>query len=395
MRDLPLWKFLVRRRIAVANVGLVVVLLLGVGYLALFVQRVDLFRQTFAVKVAMPSAGGLQPNNDVTFRGLRVGKVRSIDFTDTGILAVVEIDATKHIPVGGTVSVQRLSAAGEQFLDIRPDSNGGPYLHDGSMIDAAHVTIPVTVQSVLADVSGMINGLNPDRLQVIVDELDKALGGGPDRMRNMVSGISHAMAGLDSLLPQTTRLIESLEIIGNTTSLAQPDLETLTKDTGTLFSQLTAADNEVKRFLDLGPGQLATLGGVVRDTTDPATNLLTNFIAITRAARLRTPAMAALFPAMRSFTAILGLPAHDGEFHTLAEFYPRPSCDYPTIPLAPENLTDGRTRLYNYCGVANPAIQIRGSANAPRPNIADNTAGPPPGVSGNELSAPLAPVPGH
>ncbi|BDT89272.1 MCE family protein [Nocardia cyriacigeorgica] len=387
--NIPLWNYLVRRRVAVANLGLVVILVLGSWYLGAEVLRINPLPNTYAVTVELRGSGGLLPGNDVTFRGTRVGRVSEVRVTDTGIAAVAEIDSSARIPVGGTVAVGRLSAAGEQYLDFRPDADSGPYLNDGAVVDVAHTSTPVSVQSVLTNVSGLIGGLNPERLTVIVNELDKALAGGPDRLRNMISGISRAMAGLNELLPQTRQLIENLGVIAETTSHAQPDLTTLTTGAGALFDQLTAADQEVRRFLDLAPDQLATLGGFVQATEDPITNLVTNFVAITKAAKLRAPAIAALFPALREGSAAIGIPAHDGAYHTLVDPWPRPTCEYDTIPVVPTNATtDTRVRLYNYCITNDPALQIRGSANAPRPNVPDNTAGPPPGATGNELSRP-------
>ncbi|UGT63602.1 MCE family protein [Nocardia asteroides] len=389
--NIPLWNWLVRNRIAIANLGLVVVLIFGSGYLAVAVMRLDLLPdRTYAVTVQLRDSGGLAANNDVTFRGSRIGKVTEVRVSGPGVAAVAEISSDVRIPVGGTVAVGRLSAAGEQYLDFRPDIEGGPYLGDGSLIDVSRTDTPVPVQSLLLNLSGLIGSLNPERLTVIVDELDRALRGGPDRLRNMVSGISQALAGLDGMLPQTQQLIRNLQVIADTTSLAQPDLTTLTTGAGALFRQLTAADAEVRDFLDLAPGQLATLGGFIEETQDPITNLVTNFVAITRAAKLRAPAIAALFPALREGSEALGIPAHDGFFHTLVDPWPRPTCDYDTIPVVPTlTSTDTRVRLYNYCVTSNPALQVRGSANAPRPNVPDNGSGPPPGVTGDELSRPI------
>ncbi|MFI6214802.1 MlaD family protein [Nocardia brasiliensis] len=386
---IPLWQWLVRHRIAVANIGLVLVLLVGAAYLGAAVLRINLLPNTYTVRVELQNSGGLAANNDVSFRGVRVGRVTEVRISGDGVAAIAEIDKGARIPVGGTVAVGRLSAAGEQYLDFRPDTDSGPYLGDGAVVDRARTTVPVTVQSVLSSMSGLIGGLNPARLNVIVDELDKALAGGPDRLRNMISGISRAMAGLTDLLPQTRQLIENLQVIAETTSHAQPDLSTLTTGSSALFQQLSAADAEVRKFLELGPGQLATLGGIVRDTEDPVTNLVTNFVAITKAAKLRAPAIAALFPALRAGSAAIGVPAHDNAYHTLIDPWPRPSCDYGTVPVVPTTKTvDTRVRLYNYCTTDNPALQVRGSANAPRPNVPDNGSGPPPGVTGDELSRP-------
>jgi len=387
--NVPLWNFLVRHRVAVANIGLVVVLVLGCSYLGAEVLRLNRIGN-YTVTVELQDSGGLLVDQEVTFRGSRVGRVEAVRVAGTGVAVDAEIESSTRIPVGGTVAVGRLSAAGEQYLDFRPDVDTGPYLRDGDTVDIARTSTPVSVHSVLSSMSGLISGVNPERLTVIVDELDKALAGGPDRLRNMVSGISRAMSGLDALLPQTRRLIENLTVIAETTSHAQPDLSTLTGGASALFQQLTAADHEVRRFLDLAPGQLATLGGFIEDTEDPVTNLVTNFTAITKAAKLRTPAIAALFPALRKGSEAIGVPAHDGAFHTLVDPWPRPTCEYDTTPVAPTSpTTDTRTRLYNYCVTDNPALQVRGSANAPRPNVPDNTAGPPPEVTGDELSRPI------
>ncbi|MGV9822569.1 MCE family protein [Nocardia xishanensis] len=379
-----------RRRVQVfATLGMIGLLLVGGGYLALDVVRYNPLRETYRVRVELPESGGLLPKNDVTFRGVRVGTVRAVELSARGVEAIAEIDARVRVPAGGTVAVQRLSAAGEQYLDFRPDHNDGPYLEDGAVIGAERVSTPVTINSFLINASALIAGLNPQRLNVIIDELDKALADGPDRLRTVISGISQAMAGLTAQLPQTERLIANLSVIAETTSHAQPDLATLVRGSGVLFGQLSAADQEVRRLLELGPGQLATLGGVIAETGDPITDLVTNFVAITRAARLRTPAMTALFPALRAGSAAMGIPAHDNAFHTMVDIWPRPTCEYETIPVSPAQVSDGRVRLYNYCVTGNPALQVRGSANAPRPNLPDNGSGPPPGVNGDELSVPL------
>ncbi|MEU4318165.1 MCE family protein [Nocardia fluminea] len=390
----PLWEWLVRRRIAVANAGLVVVLLLGCGYLGGAVLRIDPTSTRYVVTVELAISGGLTKGSDVTFRGVRVGRVGDVRISGDGIAAVAEIEEGTRIPVGGTVAVARLSAAGEQYLDFRPETDTGPYLRDGSVIARADTGVPVQVQSVLANMSGLVSGLNPERLNVIVNELDKALAGGPDGLRNMISGISRAMAGLNDLLPQTEHLLRNLEVIAATTAHAQPDLGTLTNAGSALFQQFSAADAELRHLLQEGPGQLATLGGFISRTHNPITDLVTNFVAITRAAKLRQPAIELLFPTLSRFAEAVGIPAHDNAFFTLVDPWPRPTCDYDTVPIVPTNATaDTRVRLYNYCVTDNPALQVRGSANAPRPAGPDNGAGPPPGVTGDELSQPSVPAP--
>lgn len=379
-------------KIFLSNLGLVLVLLVGAAYLMINVMRVNPLRSDYTVTVNLDRSGGLQPGNDVTLRGWRIGKVTSIELTDRGqaIAATAQIESKYKIPVDTQIAVQALSGAGEQYIDFRPNAEQGPYLANGAVIkfDPDKIHTPTPVWSVLDNASALIAQINPDHFQVILNELDIALSGGPDQLRGLVNGVSLAMAGLDSLLPQTTNLITNLRTIANTTSMAQPDLATLTRNSGVLFEQFNNANAELQRVLEQAPGQLTSLGAVVDKTTDPITSLATNFQAITKAAQLRLPALRALFPSLALGGEALGVPAHDGEFHAMIDIWPRPFCTYDTPKIRNEVVQDGTIPKWNYCENPPPGQQIRGAANAPRPDVPNNGAHMPPGVDPNERTLP-------
>lgn len=202
---------LLGHKIFLSNVGLVLVLLIGATYLMVNVMRVNPLASDYTVTVNLDRSGGLQPGNDVTLRGWRIGKVTSIELTDRGqaIAATAQIESKYKIPLDTRIAVQALSGAGEQYIDFRPNAEQGPYLANGAVIkfDPEKIYTPTPVWSVLDNSSALIAQINPDHFQVILNELDIALSGGPDQLRGMINGISLAMAGLDSLLPQTTNLI--------------------------------------------------------------------------------------------------------------------------------------------------------------------------------------------
>ncbi|MGQ4597891.1 MlaD family protein [Nocardia sp. R6R-6] len=380
------------RKVLLSNLGLVLVLLVGGGYLMVNVMRVNPLRSDYTVTVNLDRSGGLQPGNDVTLRGWRIGKVTSIELIDRGqaIAATARIEAKYQIPVDTRIAVQALSGAGEQYIDFRPNSEQGPFLADGAVLafDPAKIQTPTPVWAVLDNSSALIAQINPDQFKVILNELDIALSAGPDQLRGIVNGISLAMAGLDSLLPQTTNLITNLRTIANTSSMAQPDLATLTRNSGTLFAQFENANAELQRVLDQAPGQLAGLGAVLDRTADPITSLVTNFQAITKAAQLRLPALRALFPSLALGGEALGIPAHDGEFHAIIDIWPRPFCAYETPRIRNEVVQDGTIPKWNYCANPPPGQLIRGAANAPRPDVPNNGAHMPPGVDPNERTLP-------
>ncbi|MEV0249737.1 MlaD family protein [Nocardia sp. NPDC050712] len=381
-----------RSKLFLSNAGLILVLVIGATYLMISIMRINPLQDTYTVTVQLDRSGGLQPGNDVTLRGYRIGKVDSIELTDRGqaIAATAEIDADYRIPQDTLISVQALSGVGEQYIDFRPAGEQGPYLRDGQVIgfDPEKIKTPTPIWSVLDNTTALISQVDPDKFAVILSQLDIALSGGPDQLRGLINGVSLASYGLDNLLPQTTNLISNLRVITETTSHAQPDLATLTSNSGVLFDQFNNANAELQAILDQAPGQFTSLGAVLDRTADPITSLAANFVAITKAAQLRTPALRALFPSLALGLDALGVPAHDGEFHTILDVWPRPTCYYDTPPVRNEVVSDNTMPKWNYCANPPPGQQIRGAANAPRPDVPNNGAQMPPNADPNERTLP-------
>ncbi|MFI6868858.1 MlaD family protein [Nocardia sp. NPDC050406] len=367
-----------RHRFVASGLTLAFGVLAGGGYLLFDVMRVRPPGSTYTLTVQLDRSGGLQAGNNVTWRGYRIGEIQAVELTDAGASVAVrtEIDERYRIPRDTEINVHALSAAGEQYLDFAPNTDAGPYFDDGAVVpfDPGRTSTPVPISEMLENSSDLIAQIDPDRIGIILSELDTALSGGPDQFRAFVDGISLAVYGLDKLLPQTTMLITNLRSIAATTANAQPDLGTLTRNSRILVDQANAADAEVRQLLDDGPGLLGIASQTLDRESDPITNLATNMTAIVRAAQLRLPAIRALFPTLVPGTDAMGVPAHDGEFHTIVDIWPRPFCQYATKPSPPYVVQDGTFHRWNYCPNPPADQQIRGSANAPRPNIPDNGA---------------------
>ena len=71
-------------------------------------------------------------NQDVTLRGIPVGRIKSVNLTGKGVEAVAAIDSGVRVPQDSPVRVSAFSPAGEQYLDFRPLHGGGPFLTDGA-----------------------------------------------------------------------------------------------------------------------------------------------------------------------------------------------------------------------------------------------------------------------
>ena len=73
--------------------------------------------------------------------------------------------------------MRSVSAVGEQYVDLRPRTDSGPYLQDGSRIAMDNTTIPQQVGPMLDQVSALVDSIPGDRISDLLDETFKAFNG--------------------------------------------------------------------------------------------------------------------------------------------------------------------------------------------------------------------------
>ena len=133
------------------------------------------------VKLELPATGGLYQFSNVTYRGVQVGKVTAVRLTENGAEATLTLDTSPKIPADLQAEVRSVSAVGEQYVDLRPRTDSGPYLGDGSVIEMENTTIPQPVGPMLDQLSALVDSIPGDRISDLLDESFKAFNGaGPD-----------------------------------------------------------------------------------------------------------------------------------------------------------------------------------------------------------------------
>ncbi|OZF04289.1 MCE family protein [Rhodococcus sp. 15-2388-1-1a] len=372
-----------RHPVLVSNTALALVLLVGAAYLTVGALRIDPLSDDYRVTVRLHGSGGVQANGDVSVRGQRIGRVAAVDITVDGVEAQLDISAGHRVPADGTVVVAALSAAGEQYIDFRPDSDDAPYLADGDVVEQDRTDTPVPFATMLVSVTDLVSQIDPAQLSSIIDELDAATAGGPAELQAIIDGGGALLTGLDSVLPETITLIRTGRTLLQTVGDIEPDLTRLSIGGTALAEQLSASDAEIRALLDDTPARLDSAKAVIGENRDAGGDLLKNLARIARAARLHTPAIAALFPAMSAGAGAFGLAGHDNQLNVVADPYPRPTCDYLNPTVSPSIAAMTPPLKYMYCNSIDPGLQVRGAQNVPRPP-GDDTGGPPAGATGQE-----------
>jgi phospholipid/cholesterol/gamma-HCH transport system substrate-binding protein len=136
----------------IAAIGGIVAAAVLVGFLMLSGS------DKYTVKATFQTAGQLVKGNEVQVGGKPVGKVTSIELTDSGQAEVeMEVDSDfqpLHDGTKATVRVGSLSGIAGRYVSLSPGPNDGGEIEDGGLITADNTTTPV-------DLDQLFNALDP------------------------------------------------------------------------------------------------------------------------------------------------------------------------------------------------------------------------------------------
>ena len=156
---------------------LAVLTLLGAAYMAVGVLDMSPTKQVTRLTLLLNTSGGLMPTSEVTMRGIKVGRVTGIETTATGLAVSIDLDRAHPVPANSAISVENLSAAGEQYIEFKPKLIAPPYFSDGVVIPADRVAPMVTASDLLTKANALMSALNLDHVHTIINNVSAAFAG--------------------------------------------------------------------------------------------------------------------------------------------------------------------------------------------------------------------------
>lgn len=358
MRRLPLGKLAL-----FALVGL-----LAFGYVAFSVIGQKALEGNYRVVVDMPVTGGLFPGSQVTYRGVPIGEVGSIDITQDGVAANLDIHDSVKIPAATKAVVADRSPAGEQYIDMEPTGAGPPYLADGSVIPAEDTLQPPSLAALLNSISAFSHSVDLHDLRTVVNQLAVAFSGTGPALGAILDHSAQLVASLSHIEPQTIDLLRNAGVLLDTQVAHDADLRTIAVSLRRLSDTIRADDPKTAQLIQAAletTQQVAPI--LVNDSHDIAV-LLTNLVTTGRIAVARLPGLKALLFSLPDGVRALASAVHGGHVDFLLLGQPGTFCSYPgTRRRAPFNPHKGRAITNGYCVDPLPIQDQRGARYAPRP----------------------------
>jgi phospholipid/cholesterol/gamma-HCH transport system substrate-binding protein len=266
------------------------------------------------VKLELPAAGGLYKFSNVTYRGVQVGKVTDVRLTENGAEATLTLDTSPKIPADLQAEVRSVSAVGEQFVDLRPRTDSGPFLEDGSVIEKDNTTIPQAVGPMLDQLNALVDSIPEGRISELLDESFKAFNGaGPD-FQSLLDSAAKVTSDVSGVSDQARALIDDSGPLLDSQVETAEQIRTWARSLSGVTAQLAQNDPEVRAILQRGPGFAQEVSSLLDQVKPTLPILLANLTTLGQILVTYNPSLEQLlvvFPGIIAAQQSFGLPKNN------------------------------------------------------------------------------------
>ncbi|MDV6014127.1 MlaD family protein [Haloechinothrix sp. LS1_15] len=355
-------------------VAVLVISVLSVGYVAVNYAGFDdlLGPRGYVVTAQFVDSGGIFEGAQVAYRGVTVGQVEELRLAEHGLDVDLGIDDdAPSIPADTTATVTNRSAVGEQYVDLRPESNGEPYLAAGSVIEQDRTDIPVASYEMLHSLDELVTSVNTDSLRTVVTELDEAFSGAGGDMQLLLDTARSFTERAQQSLPETRQLLESGRTVLDTQRRNADNITEFSSGLNEISRQFAESDEDLRHVIDRTTDVSEQVSDILATSGNHLGTLIANLLTTASVLEVRTDATEQIMVSSSVLSAFPHSVGEDGQgkLGLVFNFFDPPSCTrgYESTRQRPANdLREIEPNVEAYC--AEPPgspVAVRGAQNAP------------------------------
>jgi len=371
----------ITRAVRIQLMVFLLITVVGVAFVGARYAQVDklLIDDDYTVSASFAESGGIFTGAEVTYRGQPVGRVGALKLLSDGVEVNLDIDKKTKIPADLLAVVANRSAIGEQYVDLQPRRDGGPYLRDNSKIARQDTAIPIDTTELLLNLDQLVNSVDKQSLQTTVRELGTALKGRGTDLQRIIDSSGKLIDDADANILQTIKLINDGDTVLATQVASGDAIKTWAKNLALLSDTLVSSDANLRQVIDQGSAASQQITGLIQDNRADIAVLLGNLLTVNQMTAVRLDAVEQLlvvYPAVSMGGYVVpakdkGTGHYDAHFGLVLGFDP-PACRAgygSTNKRVPQDLSNIPANNKAGC-TANPStdVNVRGSQNKPSPS---------------------------
>src|SRR5687768_7963053 len=197
-------------------IAFVILTLVGVAFVGARYARLDrlFYDSAYTVSAQYDQSGGIFTGAEVTYRGVGIGQVSDMKLTDDGVDVLLSIENKyDKIPKDSIALVGNKSAVGEQYVELQPQTDDGPYLGDGAKIGTEKTAIPVSTTEILTNLSNFVSSVPQSDLRTVVSESGAAFNDAGPSIGQIIDTSSSFIETANANFDVTTALIRDSRVV--------------------------------------------------------------------------------------------------------------------------------------------------------------------------------------
>jgi phospholipid/cholesterol/gamma-HCH transport system substrate-binding protein len=198
---------------------------------------------SYQIKVQLADADNLVANVPVMVDDVNVGTVTGVGLEGWTPTLTVSLGKDVKLPANVVAKLGQTSLLGSKHIELAPPTGQAPQgtLAAGAVIRQSRTENYPETENVLASVSMLLNGGGLQNFQTVVSELNNALGGRTDDVRDLLTQVDRFTGGLDT---QTGDIISTLHGLDRLGANLAPNTQVITTALDTLPRGMATVSDE-------------------------------------------------------------------------------------------------------------------------------------------------------
>lgn len=168
---------------------------------------------SYTVKIQMPNVTTLTRNSPVRVDDVAVGAVTDIEVEGWHALVTVSLNPGVVLPANATAKIGQTSLLGSNHVELAPPVDIPPVgrLAAGDVIPLERAGVFPTTEQVLSSLSVVLNGGGISQLENITRELNSALVGNEEEVRDLIPQMNDLIGNLNAQRDDIIAAMEGLD----------------------------------------------------------------------------------------------------------------------------------------------------------------------------------------
>jgi phospholipid/cholesterol/gamma-HCH transport system substrate-binding protein len=197
-------------------------------------------------------ASGLAEGDDVRIRGVKVGRVASLEVLDDSLAAVdLEVETDRRLPAAVTATIKYRNIIGQRYVALgETEAAQGPLLQPGGTIPVEHTRPALDLTALFNGFQPLFRALSPEdvnRLSFEIIQVFQGEGGTIESLLASTASLTSTIADRDTAIGE---VIDNLNVVIGTVSERSPELIDLIGELQQLVSGLAEQREPIGEAID-------------------------------------------------------------------------------------------------------------------------------------------------